>query len=141
MDGAVSPGTNILLADDEESVRGFVDRVLKRAGYRVLSARDGQEALEMASALSGPLHLLITDLKMPDLDGISLARRLREVRPEARVILMSAYFDSPLGPHEGWTFVQKPFRVNELLETVRGVLQEPPKTLADVPELDPPAAS
>jgi two-component system cell cycle sensor histidine kinase/response regulator CckA len=132
---AVPPETMILLAEDEQSVRDLVDRILKNQGYAVLVAADGRQALEMAAAYPGPLHLLLTDLRMPDLDGASLARKLRNERPEIKVMLMSAYFDETLRAFEGWTFVRKPFQVSALIQAVRDALTQPLKPLEDVPEL------
>ncbi|HEY0778234.1 MAG TPA: ATP-binding protein, partial [Gemmatirosa sp.] len=87
-DGA---GTTVLVVDDESAVRGAAARVLARRGYTVLEARDGVEALGLAERYAGPVHLLLSDVRMPGMDGRELARRFRVARPEARVLLMTGY--------------------------------------------------
>lgn len=131
-----STETTVLVADDEPLVLSVVERVLQSSGYDVLVAENGIRALQVAETHPGPVHILLTDLKMPDLDGVSLAKLLRRVRPDVRVILMSGCFDRSLKAHEGWTFLQKPFAPGALLETARLVLRKEPEPLADMPEID-----
>jgi two-component system cell cycle sensor histidine kinase/response regulator CckA len=94
--------------------------------YRVLAAGDGAEALQVSREYDGPIHLLLTDLVMPDMNGRELAEQLRLQRPEMRVLYMSAYADRPLVKEitgdEGATFLAKPFTVESLVEKVRAVL-------------------
>lgn len=128
--------TIVLVAEDEPFIRSVVERVLQGSGYVVLAAEDGMRALQIAQAHVGPLHVLLTDLKMPELDGVSLAKRLRHIRPDVRVILMSGSFDRPTHARGGWTFLQKPFAPGALLETVRSALGKDVWPLDDVPEAE-----
>ncbi|MGH7669729.1 MAG: ATP-binding protein, partial [Gemmatimonadaceae bacterium] len=92
----------ILLVDDETQVRVVTERALASFGYRVLTATDGVDALEVAAAHDGPIHLLLTDVRMPRMGGLQLAAQLMTLRPELRVLLMSGYVDvkaPPDAPH------------------------------------------
>jgi CheY-like chemotaxis protein len=80
----------ILLADDDATVRDLVERVLVAGGHGVVVAQDGQEALALVEG-GAAIDVLVTDVQMPGLDGISLAKRLRASRPALRVLLMSGY--------------------------------------------------
>src|SRR5260370_15749776 len=83
----------ILLIDDDEPIRCLVRDVLTDHRYQVIEARDGAEGLDFASAHEGPIHLLLTDIIMPKLNGLVLAERLAQLRPETAVLLMSGYVD------------------------------------------------
>lgn len=80
----------ILLADDDAMVRDLFERVLSAGGHEVLIAQDGQEALGRAEA-SGPFHVLVTDVHMPGIDGISLAKALSAKQPGLKILLMSGF--------------------------------------------------
>jgi CheY-like chemotaxis protein len=116
----------VLVLDDEESVRRLVTAVLVNAGYAVLPAPDGAHALDIARSHEGPIHLLITDVTMPEMDGREAAEAVRALRPQCRVLFMSGYppqaaFPSgELHPSEG--FVQKPFVPRVLVQKVREIL-------------------
>ena len=120
--------TTVLVLDDEESVRRLVTAVLASAGYHVLPAPDGAHALDIARSHDGPIHLLITDVTMPEMDGREAARAITALRPQCRVLFMSGYpaqtaFPSgALQPTEG--FVQKPFVPRVLIQRVREILDE-----------------
>ena len=111
----------ILVADDEPAVLAHVERVLTTHGYRVLQAADGVEALEVAARHSGPIHLLLTDVAMPRLDGHELHRTLHRQRPETRTLFMSGHLDRRL--HAGAAFLPKPFVVSALVCKVNELLQ------------------
>ena len=124
---APAAGTEtILLAEDERLVRVLAQKVLERAGYRVLVATGGTEALAVAEHHDGPIHLLLTDVVMPEMNGRELARRLTAVRPGVRVLYMSGYADEAVAQHgvldPGTAFLQKPFTPEALAKKVRGVL-------------------
>jgi two-component system, cell cycle sensor histidine kinase and response regulator CckA len=116
----------VLLADDDEQIRYLVRTVLERDGYRVLVAEDGKRAIEVAGAHQGPIHLLLSDVIMPGEDGTSLARQLQAVRPDLRVMLMSAYDAGFLVLDTGWGFIHKPFLPGALVRKVREFLKPPP---------------
>jgi CheY-like chemotaxis protein len=126
-----TPGTTtILLCDDEHSVRHLVRTLLTRHGYQVLEAQNGKRALKVAETHSGTIHLLLSDVMMPELNGPDLAKQLRAVRPDVRVIFMSAGFtDGLLASFDGCPLLQKPFDRSTLLEAVGDSLAQPPHPL------------
>jgi two-component system, cell cycle sensor histidine kinase and response regulator CckA len=123
---SASGGTEtILLAEDEESIRKVAVRVLETAGYRVLAAHDGQAAARLADAHAGEIHLVITDMMMPVMDGSRLVAHIRARRPASRILLLSGYTESTEtrnGELTGATFLQKPFSPDTLVRTVREIL-------------------
>jgi CheY-like chemotaxis protein len=116
----------ILLAEDEESVRSFARVVLGQAGYRLLEASDGRSALSIASAFNGPIHLLISDVVMPGMNGADLADTLAATRPRTRTLLISGYVqqivDELAVTRSGVAFLRKPFTAHDLLTRVREIL-------------------
>ncbi len=116
----------ILLAEDEPLVRKLAVRILTDRGYTVLPAGGGSEALAAARAHAGPIHLLATDVVMPDMSGADLTRRLLHERPGVPVVFMSGYTDDAIGHHgvleSAVPFVQKPFTAQALLGAVRETL-------------------
>jgi CheY-like chemotaxis protein len=119
----------ILLVEDETQVRELVAQVLRASGYTVLSAAGPAAALTLSDRYPGPIHLLLTDVVMPEMSGRELCRRLKSLRSRTRVLYMSGYTDEALGRHgvlEPGTFLlQKPFRVGALGQKVREVLDAP----------------
>ena len=116
----------ILVAEDEDLVRRVLTRELGNAGYRTLEARNGEEALRMAIFAHPYLHLVITDVVMPELDGRTLGHRLRDRFPSLPVLYISAFPPDDLfhrgAPSPGVPFLQKPIEPDELLRTVEGLL-------------------
>jgi CheY-like chemotaxis protein len=116
----------LLLAEDEEAVRTLASHVLERCGYRVLTARDGEEALHLADSYLGSIDLLVSDVVMPSLGGQELARQLIARRPALRVIYISGYATRAALPHglaQGTTcLLSKPFGPLTLARLVRAVL-------------------
>ena len=111
----------ILLVDDETAVRAAAARVLARRGYTVLEAGDGLEALGVAERHAGAIDLLLSDVRMPGMDGRELARRFRRARPEARVLLMTGYMDPDGGAASepaGAAMLHKPFTLDALAERI-----------------------
>jgi signal transduction histidine kinase len=116
----------ILLAEDEEAVRELAAEFLKASGYKVLVARDGLDALEIAEQHRGSIHVLVTDVVMPRLRGTELARKLKRCHPELMIVYMSGYLehDSQDGSYEaGAAFLQKPFTRESLLQKIREVIE------------------
>ncbi|HXN46416.1 MAG TPA: response regulator [Bryobacteraceae bacterium] len=111
----------VLVADDEPDVRATVGQVLQTHGCRVLEAVDGVHALEIATQHPGPIHLLVTDIEMPRLDGHELHRRFNQRHPETRTLFMSGAAET--GLHASAAFLSKPFRAQTLVRKVCEVLQ------------------
>lgn len=116
----------ILVVEDDPSVRGLVQEALRLNGYEVLVARHGIEALLTGAKHLGPIHLLLTDVAMPQMSGPEVAEKLTVVRPEIKVLYMSGYPDHPVfeqgGVKRDTAFLQKPFTPNLLTQKVREVL-------------------
>ena len=116
----------ILLVEDEDIVRGLTRKILVEAGYKVLDARSGEEAIRLSRHYRGSIDLLLTDVVMPETSGKEVAERLLELRPAARVLFMSGYTDEAIVRHgvldENVDFIQKPFTWARLGKKVRDVL-------------------
>jgi CheY-like chemotaxis protein len=121
----VAGGTEtVLLAEDEDAVRRLTKRILGQAGYTVLEAPTGAEALRIAEQHGGAIQLVLTDLVMPGMSGRDLARSLLALRPGLRVVFMSGYFQESIGGEHARHFVPKPFTQEDLLRRVREALDE-----------------
>jgi two-component system cell cycle sensor histidine kinase/response regulator CckA len=120
------PGETILLVEDEAAVRDVIGRALREHGFYVLEARDGEHALDVAEAHGAPIHLVISDVIMPKMDGCALFQRLRTWYPHLRFLFVSGYTSGALGAAElrGETadFLAKPFSAEALYATVRALL-------------------
>jgi two-component system, cell cycle sensor histidine kinase and response regulator CckA len=118
----------ILLVEDEASVRSVAARVLRNQGYTVIQAANGEAALEQLDAFEGKIHLVLTDVVMPDMQGPELTHRIRDRRPDVKVLLMSGYAEGdktqPRTPGSDH-FLQKPFSADSLILRVREVLDVP----------------
>ena len=116
----------ILLVEDEDVVRDLASRILRDYGYEVLEARKGEEALVISELHQGPIHLLLTDVVMPEMSGRELAQELNPLRPAMKVIYMSGYTDDAVVRHgveeSEMPFLQKPFVPDDLVLKVRNVL-------------------
>ncbi len=114
----------ILVAEDNSQVLGLLCTVLQAAGYRVLQAGNGKEALDKATAHDGPIHALVTDLVMPGMSGRELARKVRELRPDTRVLFVSGYAGDELGDRvePGEALLLKPFNPQELTRRIDELL-------------------
>jgi two-component system cell cycle sensor histidine kinase/response regulator CckA len=114
-------GKTVLIVDDEPGIVNFVAAVLSSNGYGVLEATDPVAALRLAEQHTGPIDLLLTDVRMPGLLGPELCERMRPQRPETRYLLMSG---EPGGvPIQDLPLLAKPFLVPELLECIRRALE------------------
>jgi two-component system, cell cycle sensor histidine kinase and response regulator CckA len=115
----------ILFVEDEDAVRAVGVRALSNLGYRVLPARDGEEALQAAADHPGPIDLVVTDMVLPRLDGSEMARRLAAVRPELKFLFTSGYSDR-LPPSLAAAFLPKPYTPTELGRRITEVLRPLP---------------
>ncbi len=117
----------ILLVEDDENVRTLIGEELRKRGYRIVEARNGVEACLVATPYIGKLRLLLTDVVMPGMSGVELARNLHVIKPELKVLFISGYTDD-IGIGAGdpaSTYLQKPFTPEVLAEMVREVLNRP----------------
>jgi two-component system, cell cycle sensor histidine kinase and response regulator CckA len=119
-------GETILLVEDAQRVRAVVREILEMSGYTVLEARHGAEAVEVANRHAGPIHLLVTDVVMPQMSGRELAQRLATLRADLKVLYMSGYTDDAIVRHgvlaSGIAFLSKPFTPDALALKVRELL-------------------
>jgi PAS domain S-box-containing protein len=118
----------VLLVEDEDSVRRLLGEALKSAGYRVLEAGNGDEALAISAGHEGPIHLLLTDVVMPGMSGRALADQLIPQRPSMKVLYMSGYTNDAIAHHgvlePGMALLQKPFTPVTLMAKIREVLNQ-----------------
>ena len=120
---ALPSETVILVVEDEALVRNLVQLMLVKEGYAVVAANDGQEALEMCDLYDHPIDLLLTDVRMPRMDGITLSEKVRQRRPDIKVIVMSGEtVDTIAMKNRPDAFLRKPFIPPTLLKCVQRVL-------------------
>ena len=116
----------ILVAEDDDALRRLIARILRNAGYAVLEAANGEDALSCAGS-HGPIDLLVTDVAMPKIGGIELAQRLCACDADMRVMYMSGYPEVVIRTHGGLqpgaSWMTKPFRTGEFLRQVRSILE------------------
>jgi DNA-binding NtrC family response regulator len=115
----------ILVVEDDAAILGLVQVILGEAGFEVLAANSARKAIQVEAVFARTIHLLLSDVMMPDMSGPELADILKKQRPQMRIMLMSGYADGAmLVLNHGWHFIQKPFlptaladRVNDALHT------------------------
>ncbi len=119
----------VLLVEDEANLRRLARQSLENQGYAVLEAADGAAAIQLSNAHPGPIHLLLTDVIMPGMNGRELAQRICSLRPETKVLYMSGYTENAIGHNgtldAGVSLLQKPFTLPALKAKVREVLDTP----------------
>ncbi len=118
----------VLLVEDEDAVRSFAARALGTRGYQVLEASTGAEALEVFEAHHGDVDLVVSDVVMPEMDGPTLMKRLRQDNPDLKIIFISGYaedaFRRNLAENEHFMFLQKPFDLKQLAAAVKSALED-----------------
>ena len=142
---AVEPGTEtVLLVEDEANLRYLARQFLEKQGYTVIEAADGAVAMQIAVAHEGVIHLLLTDVIMPGMNGRELAQRISEIRPNVKILYMSGYTENVVGQDgtldPGVRLLQKPFNLRDLKTTVREVLDAtstPPEVVMPVQSVAP----
>jgi DNA-binding response OmpR family regulator len=116
------------MVEDEDALRRTTARILARAGYHVLAADGGAQAVHHAQTHTGPIHLLLTDVIMPKMMGNEVAAQISAIRPRVPVLYMSGYAEPVLTENgtlpDGVVMVEKPFTSGELLHRVRDVLRQ-----------------
>lgn len=117
---------SILVVDDEKNVVAFLAEMLTLRGYIVHRAEGAREALDLVADLPGRLDLLLADVVMPGMNGKELAGRIARMRPETKVLFMSAYSDEIITSHgvvpAGVNLIRKPFRMDDLVKKIEEVL-------------------
>ncbi|HWN14676.1 MAG TPA: response regulator [Candidatus Dormibacteraeota bacterium] len=124
----------VLVVDDEPDIRAVVRGMLTAKGYTVIETGDPQQAIRMATQQA--VHLLVTDVVMPLMKGTELAKRVQEVSPWTKVLLMSAYKVAEVTT-SGFPFIGKPFAPDALVEKVRQILGAPSPFARPAPPPDP----
>jgi PAS domain S-box-containing protein len=116
----------VLVVEDDNTLREVISRGLKKFGYGVLTAANAGEALLLCEKRKGPIHLLLTDVVLPQMGGRELAERLVSLRPDLKVLYMSGYTENAIVHHgildEDVGFLQKPFKVNVMVQKIREIL-------------------
>jgi two-component system cell cycle response regulator CpdR len=118
------PAKRILLAEDDDSMRGFLERALGKAGYEVMAFANGREAFERLK--EEPFTLLLTDIVMPQMDGIELARRASELDPELKIMFITGFAAVTLNgnshPPKDARVLSKPFHLKDLVREIDRLL-------------------
>jgi PAS domain S-box-containing protein len=133
--GIIAPteggGETILLVEDQEAIRSLAKATLKQHGFQVIDASDGQEAIAVAERYCGEIHLLLTDVVMPGMNGKELSERLKVSRPGLKVLFVSGYTANVISHggviDHGIAYMPKPFSPDGLAAKVRKVLADPAK--------------
>jgi two-component system cell cycle sensor histidine kinase/response regulator CckA len=117
----------ILLVEDEESLRALISDLLGQAGYKVLVATCGVQAIDIAEKFKGPIHLMLSDVVMPGIGGPAIAKKLEPTRPDMKIMFMSGYIEFHAGENgglpPGTELLQKPFTNDSLIRQVAKVLK------------------
>lgn len=122
----VASRPRVLLVEDDDAVRSFSMRALKRQGYEVLEATTGVEALEVMAANEGRIDIVVSDVVMPEMDGPTMLKELRKTNKSLKIIFVSGYpheaFETGLDKDETFAFLPKPFTFPQLAAKVKEVL-------------------
>jgi two-component system, cell cycle sensor histidine kinase and response regulator CckA len=127
----------ILVVDDNASVLDGVATILKQANFHVLSASSGADALTLALETNGDIHLLLSDVHMPEMSGPDLGEAIKKIRPDIHVMLMSASAGGNLLVlNYGWAYIQKPMVAVKLVQMITDVLHAPDRSQLGGHEFD-----
>jgi CheY-like chemotaxis protein len=124
--GAGHDGRNMLslVVDDEPKIRAYINAVLRREFFETLEAEGGNQALEIVNVAGGAIDLIVTDLQMPNGDGLSFANAVRKTFPSIPIVLLSGRTK----PDTVFEFVEKPFAADTLAQVIRKLVARPAKT-------------
>ena len=129
--GDLNGSETILLVEDNGPVRDLGYTLLTQKGYTVLKAENGTDALKRLASHNGPVHLLLTDMIMPGMNGQELFGKAAQIRPGLKVLYLSGYSDDLIAHHgildASTAFIQKPFTVHTLAAKVRAAIEPPEK--------------
>jgi two-component system cell cycle sensor histidine kinase/response regulator CckA len=122
-------GRTVLVVDDDEVIRSLIQEQLRTVGFQVFTAPDGDSALELAASLPQAPELLLTDMRMPGMDGMELVKRLQERQPDLRYLYMTGFGDDIIAAHGSdgppANLIEKPFRLPTLLAAMEAVMKPP----------------
>jgi len=128
--GQIGGSETILIVEDEKQILNLTVKILKKNGYVVLSAEKPDEAIAACENHSGDIHLLISDMIMPEMNGRELQLRLGKIKPRMKTLFMSGYTENTIVQKNlidaGVEFIQKPFRASSLMQKIREILDKPP---------------
>ena len=131
--GVITRNSTVLVADDDVLVRNLINAVLIRSGYSVLLASDGEEALELSRRYPGKIDLLLSDVTMPRMDGLTLADQIRQERPNTRALLISGKLSSEIvTANARFDFLHKPFVPDQLKAKMLQVLSRPASAVEEI---------
>jgi two-component system cell cycle sensor histidine kinase/response regulator CckA len=116
----------VLLVDDEAAIRLLLSQSLRHLGYRLLEAASGADALAIHSGSPEPIDVLVSDIMMPEMTGVELARKLSASNPKMKVLFMSGFYEAPSNVKAEWEFLQKPFSPRALCDRLERMCQLPP---------------
>jgi len=126
--GLLGGDETVLIVEDEEGVRKLTRKILSKQGYKILEAASGGDALLLCEQLNEPIHLLLSDVVMPGINGPELARRIKTLSPGVKVLFMSGYADRTIFQSgildEKAFFIQKPFSARNLVEKIQKVIRD-----------------
>jgi two-component system, cell cycle sensor histidine kinase and response regulator CckA len=122
----INSAQTILFADDDKCFQQPVAALLHKCGYRLITASDGKDALQKAREFDGTIHLLLSDIEMPGMNGIELSFQLSQDRPSTRILLISGANSGLLVRNYGWQFLRKPFVFDMLRDVIRDFLNQGP---------------
>ncbi len=127
LEGELLRGTEtILLVEDEEALLSLTQRKLEGLGYKVLAARTPGQAIQQVNGFEGEIQLLVTDIVLPEMNGLELTQRLKEIQPSMKSLYMSGYSASVISPQEvlraGIQLLPKPFTMITFCEKIREIL-------------------
>ena len=120
-----------MVVEDEEAVLHLLKQTLQEFGYHLIMAHDGLDAIDKANEFQGTIHLLLTDVVMPNLSGKDLSLEIKKLRPNIKICFMSGYTNNAIVHHgildQNTNFIQKPFTPDDLLKKIRSILDTPAK--------------
>jgi DNA-binding NtrC family response regulator len=122
-ENAPPSGATVLLVDDDPSVRSFIQTYLQSSGFRTVAAASGNEAMRVLNQECDSIGLVLTDLRMPNISGIELAKLVRQSKPDTPIIFMSGYWDQSVDEFRDVRFLQKPLDLNHMVAAISESLE------------------
>lgn len=113
----------ILVVDDDHQLRNMLSSFLTNYGYKVLEAHNGYDAIHLYNHSTDVIHLILMDVVMPEKDGFTAYREIKEKDPDAKIVMMSGYYDEPFQKPENAQIIQKPFSPIEIIQVIKNTIQ------------------